>query len=82
MLKLKTEVLEFRGFEQKTSAKGNTYYNLFVERNVGESHTFYVQNLPEVVPSLQRGEKVAVVVEYNKFKELVVLDVVKADGKH
>lgn len=82
MLKLKTEVLEFRGLERKQSAKGNTYYSLYLERNVGEAVSFYVKDMLPVLAEAKQGDKVAVVVEYNKFKELVVLDVVKADGKH
>lgn len=82
MLRMKTETLEFRGLASMQSAKGNAYSMLYCERADGEAVEFYLREVPDGASKLKKGDKVVVYLARNKYKDLLVVDVVKADGSN
>lgn len=78
MIKYTSDTLELRGIKNVTSKKGNLYYVLNCEYTVdGTPVSYYVSN-PDVIPTgLKKGDKIKTIVTYNRFKTLVVNDIVK-----
>lgn len=78
MINFISDSLEFRGIKNSTSKKGNVYYTLNCENTVdGSPIAFYVSESKLIPQGMKKGDKVKVVVNYNRFKELVVKDIVK-----
>lgn len=80
MLKLSTNLLELRGVQTKVSKKGTTYYVLMCEDvDTSEPFQFYVRKYEQIPPHMKKGDLINVFVGYNRFKELEVLDIARAD---
>ena len=78
MINFISDSLELRGIKNSTSKKGNVYYTLNCENTVdGTPIAFYVSDAKLIPQNIKKGDKVKVVVNYNRFKELVVKDVIK-----
>lgn len=78
MINFISDALELRGIKNATSKKGNVYYTLNCEYPVdGTPIAFYVSDAQKIPSGVKKGDKVKVVVNYNRFKELVVKDVIK-----
>lgn len=78
MLKLTTDTLELRGIKNCKSKKDNLYYLINCENpENGDPCQFYCNSMGLIPPGLKKGDKLKVIVGYNHFKELVVLDVQK-----
>lgn len=78
MINFISDSLELRGIKNVTSKKGNVYYTLNCENTVdGTPISFYVSDSEAIPQNIKKGDKVKVVVTYNRFKQLVVKDVVK-----
>lgn len=80
MLKLSTSILELRAVQTKVSKKGTTYYVLMCEDiDTSEPFQFYVKKYDQIPPHLKKGDLVNVVVGYNRYKELEVLEIARAE---
>lgn len=79
MIRVKTEVLEVRGLSEKRSAKGNDYLMLYCEREDGEAVEFYCKEPPKG-DAVKKGDKVVLHCMINKYKDIVVLEMVKTNG--
>lgn len=77
MLQVTTDILEVRGYELRTSKKGNTYYNLNCEDvSTGEAFKFYItENLESF--GIKKGDLIRLSMSYNfRFKDLRVICVI------
>lgn len=78
MINFTSDTLELRGIKNSTSKKGNAYSVINCEYTVdGTPISFYVAK-PEIIPNhIKKGDKIKVIVNYNRYKDLVVKDIVK-----
>lgn len=78
MIKLTTDVLELRGLKNNKSKKGNVYYTLNCETvSEGEPYQFYCPSAEVLPEGLKKGDKIKIAVSYNKFKNIIVTQVMK-----
>lgn len=79
MLKLKTDVLELRGIDNKQSAKGNVYYILYVENFCGKPYNFYVPDAKALPDGLRKGSQIIITFDLSYFKGNERLSVSKVE---
>ena len=79
MFKLKTDALELRGIENKSSNKGNVYYILYVENFCGKAYNFYVPNANALPDGLKKGDSIIVTFDLSYYKGQERLSVCKVE---
>lgn len=80
MLHLQANTLELRGVQTKISKKGITYYVLMCEDiDTAEPFSFYVSKYEMIPVGLKKGDLIDIWVAYNRFKELEVISIMRAD---
>lgn len=78
MINFTSDTLELRGIKNSTSQKGNVYYILNCEYTVdGTPMAFCVKDGNIIPTGLKKGDKIKIVVNYNRYKELVVKNIVR-----
>ena len=78
MLTLKTNKMELRGIQTRTSKKGNNYYIVYCEdAETCEPYNFFCKEFNALPQGLKKGDFVVLTVQYNNFKELSVTKVEK-----
>ena len=78
MLRLHTNTMELRGITTQTSKKGTTYYIVYCEDCESfEPYKFYCKDYETLPQGLKKGDKIHLTVDYNNFKELVLVAIQK-----
>lgn len=78
-MKLTTDKLELRGLVNQVSKKtGSVYYIMYCETMEGKPVQFICRDGSIFPEGLKKGTFINLVVEYNSYKELSVVEVLKA----
>lgn len=78
MLTLKSEKMELRAINSQVSKKTKQpYYIILAEDASSEQHKFVCKDFNAMPQGLKKGDSVSLTLEYNMFKDLVVLKVEK-----